>query len=67
MLPKKQKNTEPEWITNSAFKEAISIKSYNTFVKIRDKMPESMKREINGKQYIHREAVKNYFKGDFSS
>jgi hypothetical protein len=56
-----------EWITNKKFMEDVSIRAYNTFAKIRDKMPDTLKREINGKQYIHREAVKKYFQGEFSS
>lgn len=58
---------EVEWLTNKQFKEAVSIKAYNTFVKIRDKMPDALKREINGKHYIHKEAIKRYFEGEFSS
>lgn len=55
-----------EWLTNKQFKESVSIKAYNTFVQIRDKMPEHLKREINGKHYIHQDAVKRYFEGEFS-
>ncbi len=55
------------WITNKKFMEGVSIKAYNTFVKIRDKMPDTLKREINGKHYIHRDAVNKYFQGEFSS
>lgn len=58
---------EVEWLTNKQFKESVSIKAYNTFVKIRDKMPEALKREINGKHYINREAIKKYFQGEFNS
>jgi hypothetical protein len=64
---KLKENQELEWLTNKQFKESVSIKAYNTFVKIRDKMPESLKREINGKHYINREAIKKYFLGEFSS
>jgi hypothetical protein len=66
-IPKAPVKDEPEWITNKRFMEEVSIKAYNTFVKIRDKMPESLIREINGKQYINRDAVKKYFQGEFSS
>ncbi|MBS4070675.1 MAG: hypothetical protein KGZ90_05075 [Algoriphagus sp.] len=67
MRPQKQSDDLVEWITNKKFMEQVSIRAYNTFARIRDKMPDSLKREINGKQYIHREAVQRYFQGDFSS
>jgi hypothetical protein len=67
MNPKSQIHDPVEWITNKKFMEEISVRAYNTFVKIRDKMPESLKREINGKHYINREAIKKYFQGEFSS
>jgi len=67
MRPQKQSDDLVEWITNKKFMEQVSIRAYNTFARIRDKMPDSLKREINGKQYIHREAVHKYFQGDFSS
>ncbi len=67
MNPKTPIKEPVEWITNKKFMEDVSIRAYNTFAKIRDKMPDSMKREINGKQYIHREAVKSYFEGKFNS
>ncbi len=65
--PKVPIRDEVEWMTNKKFMEDVSIKAYNTFYKIRDKMPASLTREINGKQYIHRDAVKKYFQGEFSS
>jgi len=67
MNPKKSIEDPVEWITNKKFMEQVSIRAYNTFARVRDKMPDSLKREINGKQYIHREAVKRYFQGEFSS
>lgn len=67
MIPKKAEGIQLEWLTNKQFKEAVSIRAYETLVKIRDKMPDTLKREINGKHYIHREAVKKYFQGEFSS
>jgi len=65
--PAQNSKPELEWLPNKKFMEEVSIKSYNTFCKIRDKMPEDLTREINGKHYIHREAVKKYFQGEFSS
>lgn len=67
MNPNKSIEDPVEWITNKKFMEQVSIRAYNTFARVRDKMPDSLKREINGKQYIHREAVKRYFQGEFSS
>lgn len=67
MNPKNSTEENLEWITNKKFMEQVSIRAYNTLYKIRDKMPDSLKREINGKQYIHRDAVKRYFQGEFSS
>jgi len=67
LTEKGKQKMESEWITNKKFMEDVSIKAWNTFVKIRDKMPESLTREINGKQYVHRDAVKRYFQGHFNS
>jgi len=66
LTEKGKQKMESDWITNKKFMEEVSIKAYNTFVKIKDKMPDSLKREINGKQYIHQDAVKRYFQGEFS-
>ncbi len=67
LSPKAPIRDEVEWMTNKKFMEEVSVRAYNTFAKIRDKMPEALTREINGKQYIHRDAVKKYFQGEFSS
>jgi hypothetical protein len=55
-----------EWITRKSFMDSVSIKAYNTFYKIESKIPESLKREINGKNYVHRDCIKKYFEGAFN-
>jgi len=55
-----------EWITRKDFMDSVSIKSYNTFYRIEAKIPDEMKAEINGKNYVHRDCIKKYFQGAFN-
>ncbi|MCR9080898.1 MAG: hypothetical protein NXH89_00640 [Cyclobacteriaceae bacterium] len=66
MNSRHQEEPETQWMPNKEFMRAVSIKAYNTFAKIREKMPDSLKREVNRKQYIHRDAIRLYFEGMFS-
>lgn len=57
---------EVEWITTKDFMNAVSIKAYNTFKKIKSKMPDSVIREINGRIYVHRGTIRKYFEGAYN-
>lgn len=58
---------ESEWITGKKFMELVSIKAYNTFYNILDKIPASHQRKIGGKIYVHKETIRNYFEGAYQN